>query len=133
MHKPYEKRLGHPADFRVKYTFRDKEEGGRERLPCQGLRCDFWYEHEAHEVSHLFMIWPEFEDQSGNIILDEEIRVPKTGTALMWIINTARRVYHRDRIKIGTIGYFRERATPTAICEVIEIIGLATNPTEDKR
>ena len=32
------------------------------------------------------MIWPEFEDQSGSVILDDTIPVPKTGTALMWII-----------------------------------------------
>jgi hypothetical protein len=66
MHQPYEKRLGHPADFRVEYTFYSKEEGGREKLPSQGIRSDFWYDHDCHKVNGLFMIWPEFEDQSGN-------------------------------------------------------------------
>lgn len=69
MHHPYEKRLGHPADFRVKYTFNNKEERGRERLPFQRIRSDFWYDHDCHEVNWLFMIWPEFEDKSGNVIL----------------------------------------------------------------
>lgn len=133
MHLPYEKRLGHPADFRVKYTFLDKEEGGRARLPSQGIRSDFWYDYEGHEVNSLFMIWPEFEDQSGDVILDDQGPVPKTGTALMWIIIDERRVYHRDKIKIGMIGYFREGPMITAVCEVTEIIGLLTNPTAKER
>ncbi|OQP57935.1 hypothetical protein A3860_39660 [Niastella vici] len=133
MHQPYETRLGHPADFRIEYSFYSKEEGGREKLPFQGIRSDFWYDHQCHEVNWLFMIWPEFEDQSGNVILDDTIPVPKTGIALMWIINDERRIYHRDKIKVGTKGYFREGSRKTAVCEVIEIIGLLTNPTTNKR
>lgn len=129
MHQPYETKLGHPADFRVKYTFYSKDEGGREKLPFQGIRSDFWYDHDSHEVNGLFMIWPEFEDQFGNVILDNKLPVPKDGTALMWIINAERRIYHRNKIKVGTKGYFREGSTTTAVCEVIEIIGLLTNPT----
>jgi hypothetical protein len=133
MHQSYEKRLGHPADFRVKYVFYSKEEGGREKLPFQGIRSDFWYDHDCHEMTGLFMIWPEFEDQSGNVVLDNTASVSKTGTAMMWIINSERRIYHRDKIKIGTKGYFKEGAITTAVCEVIEIIGLLTNPTTNKR
>lgn len=133
MHQPYEKRLNHPADFRVKYTFFEKEEGGRKQLPFQGIRSDFWYDHECHEVNSLFMIWPEFEDQLGNVILNDTVPVPKTGTALMWIINDERRIYHRDKIEVGTKGYFREGSTVSAVCEVIEIIGLLTNPITNKR
>ena len=133
MHQPYEKRLGHPADFRVKYTFLDKQEGGREMLPFQGIRSDFWYDYPFHETKGIFMIWPEFEDQSGNVILDDTVSVPKTGTALMWIINDVRRIYHRGKIQVGTKGYFREGAMTTALCEIIEIIGLLTNPITGKR
>jgi hypothetical protein len=32
--------------------------------------------------------------------------------------------YHKKRIKIGQLGYFREGARKTAICEIIEIRGL---------
>jgi hypothetical protein len=129
MHKPYEKRLGHPADFRVKYIFYNQEQGGRKQLPFQGFRPDFWYEHEQHKTGSLFMIWPEFEDESGNVILENMVPVPKTGTALMWVVADERRIYHRDKIKVGTIGYFREGPNSTAMCEVIEIIGLLTNPS----
>lgn len=132
MHKPYENRLGHPADFRVKYTFYDKEQGGRQLRPYQGHRSDFCYEHDPYTIGTTFMIWPEFEDESGNVILDNTVSVPQTGTALMWVINTERRIYHRDKIKVGTIGYFKEGVMKTARCEVIEIIGLLTNPSTNK-
>lgn len=49
MHEPYEKRLNHKADFRVKYKFRSPENGGRKTgAPHQGIRCDFSFvgEHE---------------------------------------------------------------------------------------
>lgn len=127
MHQPYEQRLGHGADFRVKYRFYKPEEGGRKRLPYQGIRSDFWYEHPRHEVNYSFMIWPEFEDEAGNVILEADEPVPETGTARMWIINEQNRKYHQERIAIGTKGYFREGARATAECEVIEIPGLFTN------
>ena len=38
---PYEQRLGHPEDFKVKYRFYTKEQGGRASLPLQGIRSDF--------------------------------------------------------------------------------------------
>ncbi len=41
MHEPYEQKLKHQPDFRVKYKFRAHEDGGRKNLPYQGLRCDF--------------------------------------------------------------------------------------------
>jgi hypothetical protein len=78
------------------------------------------------------MIWPEFENQSGNVITDNTVPVSKTGTATMWIINDERRTYHQDKIKVGMKGCFREGSMTTAICEVIEIIGLLTNPTTHK-
>lgn len=108
MQQSYEKRLGHPADFRVRYTFYSEEEGGREKQPLQGLRSDFWYNHESHEANGFFMIWPEFEDQSGNVVLDDMEPVSKTGTAMMWIINDERRIYHRDKINVGMKDYLEK-------------------------
>jgi hypothetical protein len=51
----------------------------------------------------------------------------------MWIINDEKRIYHRDKIQVGMKGYFREGSRTTAVCEVIEIIGLLTNPNTNKR
>ena len=124
MHIPYNSKLGRLPDFRVSYRFYSLEEGGRETLPCQGIRSDFWYDHEGQRENVLFMIWPEFEDQHQEIILDNESPVPKEGTARMWIINDDFRTYHRKRIVVGTKGWFREGSKATAECEVIEILSL---------
>ena len=123
MHQLYENKLGHPADFRVKYRFYGTEEGGRKVLPFQGLRSDFWYESDDHEMSGVFMIWPEFEDAEGNVVLKNNEPVLPTGTARMWIVNKQLRPYHQKRIKVGTKGYFIE-GKRTADCEVIEILRL---------
>jgi len=131
MHEQYNKRLGHEADFRVSYRFHTIEEGGRKIIPYQGYRSDFWYEHPEHSgTNQIFMIWPEFENKDGEIILYNDTSVLAIGTAKMWILVPQRRIYHRDKIKIGTIGYFMEGNRRVAECEVIEILGLLSNPTQ---
>src|SRR6188474_3455089 len=127
MHEPYEQKLKHSADFRVKYHFYTEAEGGRKMLPFQGIRSDFSYEHEGEFKGQSFMIWPEFEDENGNVLLENDRSVNIEGTARMWIINKERRKYHRDKLQLGTIGYFKEGSGNTAKCEVIEILGLLEN------
>lgn len=125
MHRSYEEILKRNCDFRVSYRFLTLEEGGRSHLPHQGIRSDFWYEHPENKVNNLFMIWPEFEDENGDLILEGV--VPRKGFARMWIINDAYREYHREKIKIGTIGYFREGIMTSARCEVIELGSLLSD------
>ena len=133
MHTPYQQRLGHPPDFKVKYRFYTKEEGGRQTIiPYQGYRSDFWYPHPDHPVNGIFMIWPEFEDAAGATILENDRSVEATGTANMWVIVPERRPYHYDKIQVGTKGYFMEGSLRVAECEVIEILGLKNNPTVTK-
>jgi hypothetical protein len=128
MHTPYDIKLGYPADFKVRYRFYSKEEDGRSTLPYQGYRSDFWYEHEDHINKQVFMIWPEFENMNGDVILQNDCSVPASGIARMWVIVPERRPYHTAKIKMGLIGYFMEGATKVAECEVIEVIGLLDNP-----
>lgn len=125
-HKPYEQVFGRHEDFKVKYRFYSQEEGGRYELPHQGIRSNFSYESDDQKSKLLFMIFPEFEDDQGKLI--EEGEVLKEGIARMWILIAENREYHRDRIKIGTIGYFKEGRRSTGICEVVEIVGLLQNP-----
>lgn len=128
MHEPYEKRLKHKADFRVKYKFKSPNKGGRQTgEPFQGIRSDFSYAGEENE-NKLFMIWPEFEDEKGNTILFNDKSVSNSGTARMWIISNEMRPFHYDKIKKGVKGYFREGGMFSADCEVIEILDLKTNP-----
>ena len=129
MHKPYEKKFNHKADFRVKYCFYTEQEGGRKTLPCQGYRSDFWYVHEDNNATNIFIISPEFEDEHGNVILVDDVPVNRCGTARMWVIVGQRRIYHRDKIHMGTKGVFMEGARRVAGCEIIEILVLQTNPT----
>jgi len=130
MHIPYEEILGHPSDFRVSYRFYTKEEGGRQTIiPYQGYRSDFWYDHPTHKVNGIFMIWPEFEDEDGKIILEDHKSVLPNGTARMWIIVPERRPYHQNKIHVGLKGYFMEGSKRVAECEVIEVLNLKTNPT----
>jgi len=122
MHIPYENKLGHPADFKVRYRFYSSAEGGRQSLPHQGYRSDFWYDHDEHNgTNQLFMIWPEFVNENGVIILDDQLSVQSSGIANMWIINTENRIYHSSKIKVGMTGYFMEGTRRVAECEVIEV------------
>lgn len=132
MHEPYEDRLKHPPDFRVKYRFYDESEGGRKTVPGQGYRSDFWYYHELQpNPNSIYMIWPEFEDEQENVITDTEARVKPIGTARMWVIVPKMRKMHRDRINVGLKGYFMEGSRRVAECEVIEMLGLNSNPSDE--
>jgi len=93
MYESYENRLKHKADFRVKYKFRSPENGGRKTgEPYQGIRCDFSFVEETE--NKMYLIWPEFEDSDGNVLLYNDKSVPNSGTARMWIINNEMRRLH---------------------------------------
>ena len=126
-HEPYEQKLKHKADFRIKYNFRSKENGGRTHLPFQGLRCDFSYSDEPGHKAYI--IWPEFEDKHGDIILEKNQPIPKVGTALMWVIIPEMREIHKSMINVGQKCFFWEGKI-TADCEVIEVLDLLINPTK---
>jgi hypothetical protein len=131
MHVPLENNLGHKADFRVKFRFYTKEEGGRQFPPFQGYRSDFYYDHEEHRgTSQIFMIWPEFENEEGLVIIDKEQQIEYSGTARMWIVSPQMRSYHKDKIYVGLNGYFMEGSRHVAECHVIQILDLLINPTE---
>lgn len=128
MHQPYQEILKHPHDFVVKYRFFSQEEGGRYHPPIQGLRFDFKYADPNLNVrGGSWIIWPEFEDEAGNVYLYKNMLLPLEGTARMWIVNPEMRPFHQERIAIGTKAYIME-GKPVAECEVIAIVGLMTNP-----
>lgn len=128
-HRPYHEILGHPHDFEVEYRILTEEEGGRKTLPRQGIRWDFVYPNDEFQKYGAFMIWPEYLDENGEVILSTDISVPKSGKARMWIINPERREFHRTRIKEGLVGHSVEGPRKVAECVVTKIVGLPTNPT----
>ncbi|PFH81135.1 hypothetical protein [Bacillus sp. AFS088145] len=128
MWTPYEERSGHPQDFNVHYRFYSHEEGGKQNLPTQGYRCDFAYQEDDINETGIYMIYPEFEDNDGNVLLDYKISVNQTGTARMWILSPEmREEIHKHKIKIGTKGYFMEGSSKVGEVEVIRIVGLLSN------
>jgi hypothetical protein len=48
----------------------------------------------------------------------------------MWIVHPQMRPFHCEIIEVGMKGYFREGAKKTGEFEIIEIIGLNSNPIE---
>jgi hypothetical protein len=130
-HESYTGRLGHPHDFEVEYCILKESEGGRKTLPYQGIRWDFWYEYNGEHKNQLFMIWPEFLDENGQVITQKNSPVPSTGKARMWIVNDALRKYHQDKIKIRMKGNGHEGGTVVAKYVVSKIVGLMTNPIKE--
>jgi len=77
-----EVKRGFPPDFKVKYRFftKEEEEGGRKILPRQGYRSDFALEGDFLETGiDLRVIHPEFEDENGEIIINETCSVLESG------------------------------------------------------
>lgn len=131
MHINYDTKFKHNPDFRVSYRFYPESEGGRKTIPYQGYRSDFWYDiPEHHNSGQIFMIWPEFEDEDGNVIKNNDVRVQTNGTASMWILMPEMRSYHKTKIKTGLKGYFMEGSRRVAECVIIEILDLHKNPTK---
>jgi len=106
-------------DFKVKYRFRTSEEGGRKTLPGQGYRSDFWYEHKDHKENQIFMIWPGFENSSGELISDGQAL--EEGIARMKIVNEKMLTYHKSKIVVGLKVHFMEGHRKVADCEVVEL------------
>lgn len=121
MHTPYQERLNRPPDFEVTCSIFTKEESGRHSLPFQGIRWDFMYDAKPKT---LHMIWPEFLDSEGNVILINTLPVPQYGRAFMWIIDDKMRHLHKVRIEIGTRSFFMEAIRKVGVCEVVRLIGL---------
>ncbi len=69
----------------------------------------------------LHVIWPEFEDNTGHVKLDQEKPVDENGTARMWIVVDELKDRYRKSIMVGTVGYFMAGPKKTGKCEVVEI------------
>jgi hypothetical protein len=112
-------------DFDVKYRFFSEKEGGRKSgPPRQGWRCPWAYEKDlAEKPLQVFDIFPEFEDNKGGVLPELRL-VPIEGIARMYILDPKLRIYHKQRIQLGTKGYFMEIGK-AAEAVVIRIVGLS--------
>jgi hypothetical protein len=79
------------------------------------------------------MIWPEFLDNSGNLVMDTQDKIEDKGIARMWIINPPmRQEVHRQKAKVGVKGYLVVGNYKIARATITKIIGLDTNPDKLK-
>jgi len=126
--KTYEEIRGFKPDFVVRYRLYSPEEGGR-KVTYQHLRCDFMYEEDSNASNNqIYMIHPEFISEN-EIPIAENIPISLSGKSFMWVlVPEMRNEVHRQKIQIGTKGYFVEG--PKKIGEVIveKLIGLLENP-----
>ncbi|GAB6140531.1 hypothetical protein JCM14076_12600 [Methylosoma difficile] len=86
------------------------------------------YEGDDPLKDSIYMIHPEFLDESGTPC-DDEVVVSLSGRASMWIlVPEMREIVHRSRAKVGVRGYFMEGSRKIGDVEIEEIAGLHTNP-----
>ena len=112
--------IGNPSGYQVLQS--NAEES---KLIYQGTKFDFRYADNAEFRQQGFIIWPEFEDPGGFIILGKWTPIEPSGTARMWIVNRDFVDFHRQYLKIGIPGYMISGGFDVAKCEVIELNNLA--------
>ncbi len=121
------KRLYHqqPDDFEAEIRILSEREGGRRHPPSNGIRWDLRYFHQEDGAS---AVWPEFVDESGDMIPEG---VPVTGRvkARMYVIHDEMREFHRQQARPG-VGFFCvEGAKVCAAGIITRITGLGLDST----
>ncbi|HAJ72328.1 MAG TPA: hypothetical protein DCO68_09655 [Methylophilaceae bacterium] len=122
---PYQERNKRLPDFLVEYRFLKPEDGGRAGPPYQGYRSDLHYEGEDINKQGLYCVWPEFLDENGAIIREENVIVPEHGKAYMWILFFEEMwEYHAKNAVPGRKCWFMEGSRKVAEVNIIEQISL---------
>ena len=120
MHTRHKPELHNHPDFIVEYEI-DLCDELKDAKPHQGMRTDFLYYGDDPQVEGIHMIWPELLDENGLPIDDKTPgSAPLKGKANMWIVSEEMREYHRNRLKIGTKGYWVRGPYRVANVTVIE-------------
>lgn len=124
----YEEIRKHPPDFIVRYRLYSPSEGGR-KVTYQHLRCDFMYAGDDPVKDSIYMIHPEFLDESGQPV-EKNVVVPLEGTASMWILVPEMRAsVHRSRVNVGVRGHFMEGHRKIGDLVIEDVAALHENPT----
>lgn len=126
-HTPYVESSGRLPDFEVSYEVNIDPALSGLKL-SQGMRCDYLYEGDDSKEDGIHMIWPEILDDAGEVILNRSLPLKRKGHATMWIgMHESRVNIHRQRLKIGTKGYWVIGSKSIANVEVTKILGLFDN------
>ena len=125
MWTPYQQRNDRSPDFKVRYRFIPYSDGGRVQVPYQGYRSDLHYEGEDMHTDGIYMIWPEFLNPDGSVVLEDQKLVSPEGEAFMWILmHKEMKEYHKLRASLGRRCWFMEGNRKVAEAIITEIIGL---------
>jgi len=116
-HEPYRNNFKRETDFIVEYEWCSSTSV----KPFQGMRSDYLYAGNGKEDDFICMIWPEFLDEKGRVILNKENELNKKGYANMWVMMDERRPYHKERIKEGIVGYMVGGSLKIAKTVVIQV------------
>ena len=74
----------------------------------------------------IYIIWPEFLNPDGSVMLEDQAMVPESGEAFMWILYYDRmHDHHRERSLPGRRGWFMEGQRKVAEATILEQIALA--------
>ena len=128
MWTPYQQRNKRLPDFKVRYRFIPHAEGGRVQAPYQGYRSDLHYEGEDMQADGIYMVWPEFLNPDGSVVMEDEMLVAPEGDAYMWILmHKEMKEHHRKRAAVGRRCWFMEGTRKVAEAYITERIGLDQN------
>ena len=70
-HTPYKSLKNREPDFIVEYEW-CPDEVVKDIKRFQGMRSDFLYEGDDPQTDGIHMIWPEFLDKEGHVLLSKE-------------------------------------------------------------
>ena len=117
--KSYNEERGRMPDFEIEYTWISDTQ-----RPFQHMRSDFKYP-EIFGDEGIWMIWPEFIDESGSVIRNMET-LPYSGRATMWILSREKEYInmHKERLKEGLVCELVVGSKVLATAKVTKIHGL---------
>jgi hypothetical protein len=113
-------------DFEVRYRFLTAAEGGRRTgPPAQLYRSDWSYYDDDVNATRIYMIWPIFLDEGGEIVEPNSF-VAAEGIAQMFIVNDELRCsLHARKLAPDVRGYFMEGSSRVATATVTRLLAIA--------
>ncbi len=124
-----------PDDFEAIIRIFSTEEGGRITPPYNGIRWDFAYAEDDVPATGLFMIWPDFVDETGDSLpTDQALPIGVALRARMTVVvDEMRSKLHRERISVGTEFYCHEGPKRVATGTVTKLTGLFVERSPTQR
>ena len=96
-YEPWSDCLKREADFEVEYHYTNTH------YPIYiGMQSHFKYSKEDRDV---WMIFPDFLDSDGIVMMDRRVTPDLQGKAEMWILNKNNVELHRAKLSVGLTAY----------------------------